>query len=362
MKGRSWAVLKKDDILKLYEYEYKLAQLNALRTLRHGELGDLEVYYKTLNQKANILCDRLIKIFLSAINSWATYHGIVFNKDDLQILSEGVIPPSTEVDKKILDNIHEAWKLLMKAAFSFNLADKFLALNYALHIVHWETGKWDEEAERYERPFPLVGIGEEEYVPNDAKTIYDFSFIDELNRESMEKGMSVEQFREFLDDLSQGKYIPEYEQELRMKADKKLNWYKFSNENIGYHGTSPEKAKQILLNGFETYISYEQFEEYFDDFYNDISEEAQNKINIPVNRMGKVWEKAVIKLAEFWDVAHPDTQIIWIADSQNIAQEFGNAVLKVNLNNMEYFFSDWSHGMCYKYDGNIIPPKYFELI
>jgi hypothetical protein len=158
--------------------------------------------------------------------------------------------------------------------------------------------------------------------------------------------------REYTEDMGQ-------KQLFRMNS--RFNWYKISQKEEAYHGTSYDNAEKILTHGFDTYVSWDQFENYFNVFYNDLSFENQEKIEVPKSKIGSKWENAVDQLMELWYKENPNMQIIWVTHSPEIAEDFGHVVLEVDISDMEHFFDDMGYGWCEKYQGSVIPPEKFKL-
>lgn len=209
---RSWAIFSKEDVKNLYKYEYLLSVIEG-KGLRKNTIYN--TYYHKLKQKAEKLTNKMVKVALNAIESWALFHNIIFTEEDI-LNTHGEKKTSTY---SFIFDMHNVWNMLKNAD---DLSDKFLALNYTLHLVHHQVQEG--------RDSPLIGIGKE-YTPDpltsEKWTIQD-DYLSSLNYLSGERGMSLEEAEEFLDDLSKGKDIPSWEYDLKRRA-KNINWYKISN-------------------------------------------------------------------------------------------------------------------------------------
>lgn len=227
---RSWAVFDKEDVKKIYKYEYILSELDAKRK-RQGSLSSIyEVYYSKIKQKAHKLADKMIHIAINAIDSWLAFHGLVFTEN--KVLS-GSPEANYEIEspKERVSFMHEAWNFLQNSLKTDDLSNKFLALNYALHVVHSEMIHYKNS--------PLIGIGDE-FSPGpfsdfsssnnpEIQNRYD-DYLDILNRTSKERSMELDEMRQFMGELSEGKDVPKWEYDLKRRA-KNINWYKAALED-----------------------------------------------------------------------------------------------------------------------------------
>lgn len=177
-----------------------------------------------------------------------------------------------------------------------------------------------------------------------------------LSRKTMERAHEVAVSRK-----------PPLQYQLQPKADR-INWYKkalSSQRDVGYHATSHKNAMSILREGFDGSISPEYFEEHYYSFLADLSPENQEKVeNItPENWTGRKWDSACELLAELWFEEHPDTVVVWVSPYPD--DIFGDAILEVDLSDMERFLDDFTYGLAYKYQlrggEQRIPPRYFSL-
>jgi hypothetical protein len=207
---RSWAIFAKEDVENLYKYEYLLSMIEN-QGLRESSIYN--TYYHKLKQKAEKLTDKMVKTAINAIESWALFHNIMFTEEEIL---------NTRGEKKgdifsFVFDIHDVWKMLKNAN---DLSDKFLALNYTLHLVHHQVQSGKDS--------PLIGIGEE-YAPDPLQTEDWYSMDDyfsSLNYLSRERGMPLEEIEQFLDNLSKGK-ITKWEYDLKRRASN-INWYRFA--------------------------------------------------------------------------------------------------------------------------------------
>jgi len=206
LDSRSWGVIKKEDIIRFYALEYKLATI--------GEQGDyLEdsafIYYQRLYHEALSLCKDIIPKFLNIVEAWILHH------------SEA--KPYEETGEYLSsqhNQLRMAWGYLRNAlSSSASLSDKFKAINITLHIIHYNGQS-------------LIALDDFEFISdiideNSSEEV--FQRYDDINE--MSPQISHQEWQ-LLQDLSGGKYIPEWEREMQLRANRKINWYKFAAMSV----------------------------------------------------------------------------------------------------------------------------------
>jgi hypothetical protein len=223
-QNRYWAILNKNDIENLYKYEYILSELNTKRK-RHGSLSSYyEVYYAKIKQKAERLTDELVNKFLHVIDNWSSFHGYSFTENGVIIPERSWEPSSNQAKAQVLQELWEVWNLLSNAKSNNDLSDKFLALNFAIHVVHYQ-GTLDRMRQEYIEQVRLVGLGEGEHIPEKVEKGNKSEYFKQLEQMSGQ-AISEEDFKNFLDMLSEGKRIREWERDMKERMACNFNWYK----------------------------------------------------------------------------------------------------------------------------------------
>lgn len=231
--------VNKKDVYDIYRLEYKLqAILNDLNSTKGGYIypDSLYVYYLKIYHKLENVANELVEELFDIFDDWLDYHIHEYGEDwILDISPEEVFKTMREFHTSDLlnpdnervqqykggEDIFTAFQYLMDAKREdATLEDKIKAINFALHVCH-STGL-------------LVKFEEFGYGGSAAKGVI-----------------------EFFDRMSAGQDIPQWNNELRMRADSelphKMNWYKVAQKNIEwfYHGTTLDKAKKILSSGLK---------------------------------------------------------------------------------------------------------------
>ena len=216
---RHWAILSKKDIENIYYYED--AFFNLKNKAKNGSLSsDANVYYLMIQQNSHKLCNRLIKAILNALNSWGNFHAISFSEAGFEGKYASFL---SDEEFKIVSKLHTLWILLNNAsADNAKLEDKFLAINYALHVVHFEIN--DSSPHKGSN---LIGIGDQEFSPQVYTSKYNGDYLSEIEQKSRQLGMPIDELTKFLSDLSNNKYHHQY-QEWRNQKKACKNWYKIA--------------------------------------------------------------------------------------------------------------------------------------
>jgi hypothetical protein len=221
MRGRrSWLILKKEDIERLYELEYKLSYLE-------NQGSDLSndrdyMYYHRLRIEAEELTNDLIPKLRNVFSSWLNFH--LRNEGRIQEYRD--MPE--DVDKLGAQNVKSiirAYDFLKSISDFSSLGRKFLVINYALHIIH-------HNGER------MVGFGEEEVVHpeysmkvDDDNEIYRPTYIVDLEESTKEYRDDDTDY--FLDRLTEGLEVDRWEKEVNERIACKINWYKIAGGKYG---------------------------------------------------------------------------------------------------------------------------------
>jgi len=359
---KTYGLINWKDWYSLYKLEYQKSEIEKkAEFLSHYIPKDrLSAIYNSIKKDLGKLSDKMLEIYYKAFEDYVYAH---VSEDAEMYLSNFHI--ANIFGKEFLS----VYLDIQKAVDSDDTQKKILALNEAKNFTHnynqYVVGLSGEP------DIPELDIDYARYVwDNDVLLWTDDSvskFYDDLTSNKyhkywdldIEKNANLKYATNYLGGRS-NKHV---RQQQVFKAKNKSNWYKMANkQNVAYHGTSKDKANKILTEGFNTYVSWEQFENYFGFFYNDLSSENQEKINIPNNQVGSKWENAVNELSNLWYDENPNIQIIWVTDNPSVAGEFGGVVLEVDIEDMDYFFDDLSYGWCMKYDGAIIPSIKFKIL
>lgn len=213
MPRRSWLILKKEDIERLYELEYKLSYLES----QGADLSNDRdyMYYYRLKKEAEDLTNRLIPKLQKAFSSWLAHH--LRSEERVQEYRE--MPEKTDkLGASTVKSIIRANDFLKSVSNSTALGRKFLVINYALHVVHYSGEK-------------MVGFGEEEVVPpeysmeaDDEDEIYRPNYIVDLEESTKEHRDKDSDY--FLNRLTEGLEVGRWEDEVEKRIATKVNWYK----------------------------------------------------------------------------------------------------------------------------------------
>lgn len=288
----SWGVLNKQDIIKIYALEYKIAQLSA-----KGEYlsGNDYILYNKYYQEALQLSNKLIPNLLDIVESWMNYHGF-----------------EPDVEKDVYDLakfIQVAWGYLRSASSpKASLKEKFNAINFAIHVIH----NSDQS---------LAMLSDFELIPNPKDFNYDsHDKYEELVKQT--KNIPHDEWQ-LLDDLSEGKFIPEWQKELNQRAKNHSQWYKLALHYKGWasaYWIAPDgevfdtggdthqgwisKSYEILQMNYNIDIVEEIQEEIMTEAHEYIEEriaELQKEIQEMIDNEeteGSQWERAQEEFAE----------------------------------------------------------------
>jgi hypothetical protein len=198
------AVISKRKVEKIYELEYKMSQLERQRPFSDRQY----FYYSKWKEEASKLANDLIRDLYGVLSIWVDVHE---QQDEYQVY---------HLAKEAKDKL--AWAKKPQAS----LKDKILAINYALHVKHF-NGK-------------MFVLGEEEMgldgfmLPNQTEVINQYQIP--------ETTMSQEETNEYLSDLSEGVFISNWDKALSQLRANKMDWYKMAlqKEAIPYiHEVKP---------------------------------------------------------------------------------------------------------------------------
>jgi hypothetical protein len=228
--------INKQDVYDVYSLEYKLHSiLNELNnTTGYISSDSLYVYYLKIYHKLESVANKLIKELYDIFDDWLDYHVYEYGEEWIEEISPKKVFENmdryTPSDGDLLNPDHErvqkykggediftAFQMLMDAKKEEeSLQNKIKAINFALHVCH-STGLMIQ--------FEEFGYG----------------------------GAAAQNVIEFFDRMSAGEDISQWNQEIRMRANSKFNWYKLAQKNIEwfYHGTTLSKAKKILSSGLK---------------------------------------------------------------------------------------------------------------
>jgi len=188
--------IDKRDLYDVYRLEYKMSELLREAEFFSGYLSSdtVNIYYLRIKQELEKVVNKLINILTKVFDDWIRYH--------MKGQGEGWIESLNNEIKGFSSGeaIFLAQKFLSEAQ---SLQDKIRAINYAIHVCH-STGL-------------MVGLGEFE-----NRNYYHWT----SNKIPINDKMTERETIQYLNDLSQGKFLPEWEKELEMRADKKHNWYR----------------------------------------------------------------------------------------------------------------------------------------
>jgi len=193
-------VIDKNQVYKLYELEYKISQLQ-----NKNQLSDRQYFYLNLwRSQAESLAKEVLGYLDDVLDHWYMTHEHpeewVFPEHDFFIINE-INKRLTEVEIA-LNQIAQAKKPEAK------LEDKILAINFALHVAH-STGN-------------MFVLGPFNYgMPG-------FMLSDKVEVPPKEEVLSPKETDIYLQDLSQGAFLPEWDQELRSLRAQNQNWYKIA--------------------------------------------------------------------------------------------------------------------------------------
>lgn len=182
------------------------------------ELGYLPdnyyTYYHRLYSEAERLCNDLIKKMQTTLKAWLLLHlktDDVSNYEHEEISINDVIGYERKkpVDlSKVESSIITAWNMLNNAS---SLREKFAAINYALHLIHFN---WER----------LFGIGRGEYVPDEINSpegaehlVWETLPMMTMKHRDPEHVELLKQLRE----LSEGELVEEWDREMSEFADNK---------------------------------------------------------------------------------------------------------------------------------------------
>jgi hypothetical protein len=208
---KSYGTVGWKDWYLLYELEYKMSQFS--QKAQRGQLTDSEyIYYNKLKEKLREVANRLLPAYYDAFDSYIDWH--VSDEIYNSLRDSDIIRIFGESFFNVFDDLREAYH-------SEDLNYKIQALNQAKDYTH----------SYYQHIVTLIGEPEE-----------DLDVDVELARYRWDDDLPVwddDSVEKFYDDLSGGRFIPEWDKEVERMASN-FNWY-----IIAQNYTSDISMKQI---------------------------------------------------------------------------------------------------------------------
>jgi len=209
--------VNKKDLYDVYMLEYKVSEvLKKLRAFGGHAPDSLNLYHLKLNDKLEEVVDRLLRRLHDIFDHWVDFHirGRRSRYDELWLEEEAdienvfdrfIYDPELDEDGYFLQSkedllggtsIIEATNMLKNAITSQGyqaLKEKIKAINYAIHVCHTSG-------------LMLAYPGEDGYGEHPMEIL------------------------RFLDDLTGGKFISQWDREIEKMANQKNNWYKLAQQ------------------------------------------------------------------------------------------------------------------------------------